>query len=114
MAGQVSGAQSLDAVRAALLRLFSSFTLHWLDEAAPQAQAATPTWWEPGLLLPGLYIEPHVRAEVMADGEARFPVLRRVSLNRAANKESNRVQFLSPPEGKEDSTADIPFETAPA
>ena len=27
---------------------------------------------------------------------------------------ANRVQFLSPPQGKEDSAADIPFETAPA
>ena len=27
---------------------------------------------------------------------------------------ANRVQFLSPPPGKEDATADIPFEAAPA
>ena len=27
---------------------------------------------------------------------------------------ANRVQFLSPPAGKEDATADIPFEPAPA
>jgi single-strand DNA-binding protein len=27
---------------------------------------------------------------------------------------ANRVQFLSPPPGKEDSAADIPFEAAPA
>jgi single-strand DNA-binding protein len=27
---------------------------------------------------------------------------------------ANRVQFLSPPPGKEDAAADIPFETAPA
>ena len=27
---------------------------------------------------------------------------------------ANRVQFLSPPSGKEDAPADIPFETAPA
>jgi site-specific DNA recombinase len=75
-------APELDGLRATLQRLFSHFTLHWLDpEIQQQSKAKPPTYWQPELLLPGLYIEPHVRPEVIQSAPSGWPVINRVALD---------------------------------
>jgi hypothetical protein len=81
VSGQVADAAGVEGVRAALLRLFSAFTLHWLD--APEASFG---YAHPSLLLAGqggFLIEPYPRAEAILDGRKKvaFPQLRRVSLD---------------------------------
>ena len=53
---------------------------------------------------------------VAVDGRLRSSSWEDAEGNRRSAVEvvANRVQFLSPPPGKEDATADIPFEAAPA
>jgi|SRR5215218_3295345 len=83
-------AATVDGTRAALNRLFESFTLHCFEEGM-EAVARHPRYWQPELLLPGhggLYVEPHVRPQAIKsaapqgfDGEVIFPVLHREPLS---------------------------------
>ena len=81
IAGEIRDAATLDALRVALMRLFDHFTVHafGVEGVAPE-----PRYWQPELLVPGFYIEPHPRAEIIEsaappgyDEEIIFPVLRR-------------------------------------
>jgi DNA invertase Pin-like site-specific DNA recombinase len=99
--GTVSDATGIEGVRAALLRLFSGFTLHSFD--APEVSPALPDGWlrsdlyvHPKLLLAGrggFVIEPHPRAEAVLSGNpsVAFPELRRVALDtRVQTSQSSR------------------------
>lgn len=84
IAGEVRDAATLDALRLALMRLFDGFTVHAIGI---DGVAAEPAYWQPELLVPGFYIEPHPRAEVVEsaapagfDNQVIFPVLRRETL----------------------------------
>ena len=88
IAGTVRDAQTIEATRAALNRLFEGFTLHHLSEDADgRSVAPEPRWWAPELTLPGyggLYVEPHVRPQAIDsaapegyEGEVIFPTLHR-------------------------------------
>lgn len=89
--GSVRNAQTVEATRAALGRLFEGFTLHHLaEESQARAVAPEPRWEAPELTLPGfggLYVEPHVRAQAIDsaapdgfEGEVIFPTLHREAL----------------------------------
>jgi site-specific DNA recombinase len=82
LTGVQSDPTRTDGFRATLQRLFSGFTLHWLDEEAQRvAVAEPPRYWQPECLLPGgLYIEPHVRPESIAIAGV-WPTLKRVALD---------------------------------
>jgi hypothetical protein len=78
IAGEVANASTLDAIRAALTRLFERFELHRIDSEAVE---------HPGLhgdlLVPGGYvIVPHVRPQVIEGHvlDGLVPVLRRTAL----------------------------------
>jgi site-specific DNA recombinase len=84
IAGEIRDAETLDALRLALMRLFEGFTVHAL---AVENIAPSPRYWQPELLVPGFYIEPHPRATAILsaapkefEGEIIFPVLRREEL----------------------------------
>jgi hypothetical protein len=84
VAGEVRDAETLDALRLALMRLFEGFTVHALGV---ENIAATPRYWQPELLVPGFYIEPHPRPSAILsaapkgfDDQIIFPVLRREEL----------------------------------
>lgn len=91
IAGAVADAGNVEAARAAILSLFEGFTLHRAEDLA-EAQMDDdydgPRYWEHDLLLPGFYIEPHVRAQAIEsaapegspDGAVIFPVLHKTSL----------------------------------
>jgi DNA invertase Pin-like site-specific DNA recombinase len=95
VAGDVRGAETLDGVRSCLLRLFSSFTLHYYDEAVCNHVAPEPRWTDPDLEGPGYYLEPHVRPEMVESAAPAgyeeqgliFPTLHRVPLPDAATNE---------------------------
>lgn len=84
IAGTIRAADGVDAARAAILSLFEGFTVRNFSPDATWADDG-PRYWEPDLLLPGLYIEPHVRPQAIEsaapeqcqEGEVIWPVLRR-------------------------------------
>ena len=92
----------MEGVRAALLRLFSGFTLHSFD--APEVSPRLPEGWvrsklytHPRLLVAGsggFVIEPHPRAEVILSGDthAAFPELRRVALDARVSLQASAPQ----------------------
>jgi site-specific DNA recombinase len=89
VAGRVTDQTTVEGMRAALMRLFSGFTLHSLEALPAEAPPLPDGWlrsalsWEPGLtLVGGLVIEPHPRREMVLgdDKEAAFPQLARTPL----------------------------------
>jgi DNA invertase Pin-like site-specific DNA recombinase len=85
IAGEVSGSRDLDAVRAALTRLFDQFVLKRIEPGMRlQAELA---WVGNGLVL-----EPVVREDAIEDGEGRLPVFRREPL--ADDGNSGMAQFM--------------------
>ena len=92
VAGRVADGTTVEAMRTALLRLFSGFTLHahdyltghTMDEAPlPEGWLRSRTYWHPGLTPPGTHLlEPHPRREMILDADKQmpFPELRRVPL----------------------------------
>jgi hypothetical protein len=92
VAGHVQDATSLEAVRAALARLFDGFTLHSYATPPPEEPPALPEGWvrsreyvHPDLLVAGgggYLIEPHPRRDAILDRdtEVAFPELRRVPI----------------------------------
>jgi len=97
--GEVRDAQSVPAVRVALLKLFDGFTLHSFAEPA-NAEAPLPEGWvrsrdytDLDLLVAGdggWYVEPHPKAHLVLDKDTRhaFPVLARTPITPA---ETNSV-----------------------
>jgi DNA invertase Pin-like site-specific DNA recombinase len=95
VAGRVTDTTTVEAMRAALLRVFDGFTLHAFDE--PEVPPALPAGWvrsmrytHPELLIAtsnrtgvgGVVIEPHPRRDMILDDEKEttFPQLHRVPL----------------------------------
>jgi hypothetical protein len=77
IAGEVTDAEGLDAVRAALARLFEGFVIHHGIPERAHVELIGETW-----------IEPVVREEAVEGyGENLRPVLRREPLAHAVNKE---------------------------
>ena len=99
--GEVRRAEGLDALRAALQRVFSAFTLHriWPESTGYATEVGMnldDEWW----------LEPEVRPEMYAGKDlvplveepsvkVGWPLARRVSLDLPANKEANCLKFDS-------------------
>jgi hypothetical protein len=100
IAGELHDAESVESARLALGRLFSGWTLHNYA-ALRDGGVNLPGYFEPELMVPGhgaLYIEPHVRAEVILDTDDAgcYPRLRRVPLTpRVKDRASALSTFAS-------------------
>lgn len=93
--GRISNAEGLEAVRAALVSTFESFTLHHRDSEAAQTKLLDPDLdliWSP------YYLEPHIReeaivgsyeAEDLDSGEKlSLPIARRMPLPMRVNTDT--------------------------
>lgn len=94
--GEVQSASTVDALRAAFLRLFSGFTLH-NTSLDPQN---VPLTGVADLTLPGwggLVLEPHVRPEAVErwSDDGQFFELHRTPLYSAADNGANGLKLLS-------------------
>jgi DNA invertase Pin-like site-specific DNA recombinase len=91
IARRVTGGTTVEALRAALLRLFDGFTLHPFNAPAepptlPEGWVRSSLYTHPDLMLSDkdmIVIEPHPRREMILDAEKEiaFPELRRVPLD---------------------------------
>ena len=86
-------ATTVDAIRAALLRLFEGFVLHvYNPEVTSEPAMPEPHWHEPDLAsAAGFCLEPRVREQAIEsasptgyEGEVIFPTLHRTTLSRTA------------------------------